>query len=55
MTGLLDPGEDVSDAAEREVLEETGITAKFDRILSIRQSHGLMFGRSDIFFVCALK
>ena len=54
-TGLANPGEDIHEAAEREVLEETGIRAKFDALLAIRQSHGLFMGKSDLFFVCALR
>lgn len=53
-TGLIDRGEDVSAAAEREVLEETGVVACFRAVLSIRQAHGMVFGNSDLFFVCAL-
>lgn len=54
-TGLAEAGEDVHIAAEREVLEETGIQAVFDSVLAIRQSHGLFLGKSDLFFVCALR
>jgi ADP-ribose pyrophosphatase YjhB (NUDIX family) len=53
-TGLIDAGENLSDAATREVLEETNLKTKFDRVISIRQSHGLPFGKSDLFFVCAM-
>lgn len=55
VTGLVDRGENVPDAVEREVMEETGLNVKFEKILVVRQSHGLPFGRSDIFFVCACK
>ena len=56
-TGLVNAGEDVTDAAVREVLEETGIRAKFDAMVSCRQAHGLGVGRnkSDLFFVVALR
>lgn len=54
-TGLTNLGEDITAAAEREVFEETGVRAAFDRVLSIRQSHGHNFGRSDLFFVCAMR
>lgn len=54
-TGLSERGETIAEAAEREVLEETGIVAKFDSILSFRHTHGMAHGRSDIFFVCRLN
>ena len=53
-TGLADLGESIHDAAEREVLEETGISATFHSVLSIRHSHGMSNGRSDLFFICRL-
>lgn len=54
-TGLSDAGEDLCDAAVREVLEETGVKTEFVSILSIRQSHTALFGKSDLFFICLLK
>lgn len=53
-TGLSERGESIAEAAEREVLEETGIQTKFDSILSFRHTHGMAHDRSDIFFVCRL-
>jgi len=53
-TGISDLGERIDEAAEREVMEETGIRAKFHSILGFRQTHGLAHGRSDLFFVCRL-
>jgi ADP-ribose pyrophosphatase YjhB (NUDIX family) len=53
-TGLSERGESIAEAAEREVLEETGVRATFDSILSFRHTHGMAHGRSDIFFVCRL-
>jgi ADP-ribose pyrophosphatase YjhB (NUDIX family) len=55
VTGLVEVGEDITAAAEREVLEETGVRARFDAVLAFRQSHGFAFGKSDFFFVVALR
>lgn len=54
-TGLVLAGEDITEAAEREVLEETGLEAQFEAVLALRQSHKAAFGKSDMFFVVALK
>lgn len=54
-TGMADPGEDIALAAVREVAEETGLQCTFDRILCFKQSHGGLYGKSDLFFVCLLN
>ncbi|KAI3466490.1 hypothetical protein Pfo_023153 [Paulownia fortunei] len=54
-TGVVDEGEDICDAAVREVKEETGIESKFLEILAFRQSHQSYFEKSDLFFVCMLQ
>jgi len=38
-----------------QVLEETGVRAKFHSVLAIRQAHTALFGKSDIFAVVALE
>jgi len=53
-TGLAELGESIHNAAEREVLEETGITATCHSLLSFRHTHGVANGRSDLFFICRL-
>lgn len=54
-TGLVEQGEDVSAAAEREVFEETGIRAEFAGVLCLRHAHNALFGKSDLFFLCLLR
>ena len=38
-----------------QVLEETGVRATPSAVLALRQAHGFAFGKSDFFFVVALK
>eukprot|EP00208_Stichococcus_sp_RCC1054_P001556 CAMPEP_0206144572 /NCGR_PEP_ID=MMETSP1473-20131121/24494_1 /ASSEMBLY_ACC=CAM_ASM_001109 /TAXON_ID=1461547 /ORGANISM="Stichococcus sp, Strain RCC1054" /LENGTH=272 /DNA_ID=CAMNT_0053540423 /DNA_START=409 /DNA_END=1227 /DNA_ORIENTATION=+ len=54
-TGLLMAREDIGAAAEREVLEETGVTATFKSVLTIRQAHTALWDKSDMFIVLALE
>ncbi|RDX66473.1 Nudix hydrolase 2, partial [Mucuna pruriens] len=54
-TGSVNEGEDICDAAIREVKEETGIETKFVEILAFRQSHKSFYEKSDLFFVCMLQ
>mmetsp|Transcript_29611 Transcript_29611/g.44685 ORF Transcript_29611/g.44685 Transcript_29611/m.44685 type:complete len:306 (+) Transcript_29611:127-1044(+) len=53
--GLVDAQEDLSDAAMREVREETGIQTVFDCIATVRESHSGPFGCCDLYMVCILK
>ncbi|WOK92032.1 nudix hydrolase 2 isoform X4 [Canna indica] len=53
-TGVVDPGEDISAGAVREVKEETGIDTEFVEVLAFRQSHKSFFDKSDLFFICML-
>ena len=52
--GALLPGEHLATAAEREVLEETGVRARFETLACFRHWHGYRYGKSDIYFVCRL-
>ena len=53
--GLADLGEDFGETACREVLEETGVTAVFEKLLTVRHLHGVQFGRSDIYAIAQLR
>ncbi|CAH2106450.1 unnamed protein product [Euphydryas editha] len=53
--GYVERGEDIKDAAIREVKEETGIDAVFESMVTFRHVHDTMFGNSDIYFVVLLK
>lgn len=52
--GLVDPGENLINAVEREVMEETGIKCSFRAVASFRESHSSQFGgMTDFYCVCA--
>ena len=53
--GALHPGENLAEAVEREVLEETGVEAEFQSIACFRHWHGYRYGKSDIYFVGRLR
>lgn len=45
----MDLGEEISEAVAREVLEETGVEARFEAIITMRHQHGAAFGRDDLY------
>jgi len=48
--GLVDENEYISDAAVREVWEETGIKSKFNSLLGWREKRDYKWGQADIYF-----
>ena len=48
------PGEEFTQTAERECLEETGVKARFKAVLGIRHIHKFQFGCSDLYIMCLL-
>jgi len=54
-TGLADLGEELGEAAVREVKEETGIDCEFVGVAAFRHAHKILFGKSDLFFMVVCK
>lgn len=52
--GYANLGEGFGEAAVREVFEETGIRSIFHEVLTVRHSHNIQFGRSDLYVICRL-
>lgn len=53
--GYVEPQENLSDAAIREVEEETGVKTKFLSCFSFRHTHRANFGCSDLYFLVHLE
>lgn len=53
--GALHEGEHIATCVEREILEETGVRAKFETLVCFRHWHGYRYDKSDIYFVCRLS
>ncbi|CAH1100656.1 unnamed protein product, partial [Psylliodes chrysocephalus] len=53
--GYVEPGENIVDAAIREVHEETNIRTEFQSVLTLRHTHGSAYNCSDIYMVVHLK
>lgn len=47
-------GENIPQAAERELFEETGVKAKFKSLVGFRHAHNYAFGCSDIYMVARM-
>ena len=55
VTGSVEAGEYVSAAAEREVMEETGIKARFRGVIGVVNRIGTRFGRDELLIGCLLS
>ena len=53
--GYANLGEDIGIAAAREIMEETGIHSMFQSVLTLRHSHNIQFGRSDMYVICRMS
>jgi len=52
--GLADPGEHFAETVAREVREETGVESELVGVVSMRHTHGVRFGQSDLYVVVKL-
>jgi len=53
--GFVDRGETLKAGVEREVLEETGVSATFQGVLGLRELLDFKYGAADFYFVCVLR
>ncbi|KAG9456523.1 hypothetical protein H6P81_001031 [Aristolochia fimbriata] len=54
-TGFINQSEELFTGVVREVKEETGIDTVFLEVIAIRHAHEVLFGKSDLLFICMLK
>ncbi|XP_059045353.1 uncharacterized protein LOC131841121 [Achroia grisella] len=53
--GYVERGEDIAEAAVREVKEETGVDAAFISLVTFRHTHNMMYGNSDIYVLLTMR
>lgn len=53
--GHIDLGEKISDAVQREVLEETGVNVEFESITTLGHFHPHQFGKGNLYILCKCK
>jgi len=53
--GMVEHGDKLSNAVEREVWEETGIKAKLTKMVSVLNSHPYRFNKSNIYIVFQME
>ena len=52
--GYVDAGERISEASERELMEESGVKPEFVGVLGLREQVKFKYGASDIYVACIL-
>lgn len=53
--GHIDLGEKISQAVQREVLEETGVNVEFESITSLGHFHPHQFGKGNLYLLCKCR
>ena len=51
----MDRGERIPEGVQREVKEETGVSATFQAVIALREQVDYLYGAADFYFVCILK
>ena len=54
-TGCFVAGEEIAEATQREVFEETGVRCQFESVLLFRHQHDYKYGCSDFYFVSVCR